>query len=166
MKKIAFFLFSVVLLSACNNTTIQEEEKTVSENSEVAIDYQYYGDTISAEDAVKATDLLAMMNGEDSLIVKVTGAINGSCKKKGCWMKMDMGNDQEMHVTFKDYGFFVPTNLNGEIATLEGYAKVDTIDVDHLRHLAEDDGKSADEIASITEPEVTLTYVATGVVIE
>lgn len=166
MKKIAFFLINVALLSACNNTTNQEEEKINSENSEITVDYQYYGDTISMDGAVEATELFAMMTESDSMNVKVKGTVNGSCKMKGCWMKMDVGDGKEMHVSFKDYGFFVPKNLDGETATIEGYAKIDTLDVDYLQHLAMDGGKSEEEIAKITEPEVTLTYVATGVIIE
>jgi hypothetical protein len=167
MKKTAFLLMGIALLSACNNTTNEAEVKIESENVEVASSYQYYGDTISSTDgATESGKLFAMFTDTDSMDVKVTGTVNSSCKVKGCWMKMDLGNDKEMHVTFKDYGFFVPTNLNGETATIEGYAKLDTLDVDYLRHLAEDAGKEASEIEKITEPEVTLTYVATGVVIE
>ena len=81
-------------------------------------------------------------------------------------MKLDIGNNETMRVTFKDYGFFVPKNLDGETAIIDGYAVVDTTDVDMLRHLAHDAGKSEEEIAAITEPEVGVTYVATGVIIK
>lgn len=166
MRKVAFLFLSVALLSACNNTTNQAEEKIDSPEEIVQIDYQVYGDTISAEGAITAAELLAKMEGNDSVSAKVEGVVNSSCTVKGCWMKMDLGDDKEMHVTFKDYGFFVPKNLDGETAIIEGYAMTDTIDVDHLRHLAHDAGKSEEEIATITEPEVGITYVATGVLIK
>lgn len=166
MKKISFLLLTVGLLSACNNTTNEAEEKIEPEITEVQVDYQHYGDSITKDGAVDASKLYALMSDNDSLQVKVTGKVNGSCKVKGCWMKVDLGEEKEMHVTFKDYGFFVPTNLDGETATIEGYAKLDTLDVDYLKHLAEDGGKSEEEIAAITEPEVSITYVATGVIIE
>lgn len=166
MRKVAFLFLSVALLSACNNTTNQAEEKIDSPEEIVQIDYQVYGDTISAEGAITAAELLAKMQGNDSVSAKVEGVVNSSCTVKGCWMKMDLGDDKEMHVTFKDYGFFVPKNLDGETAIIEGYAMTDTIDVDHLRHLAHDAGKSEEEIATITEPEVGITYVATGVLIK
>lgn len=166
MRKFAFLFFSAALLSACNNTTNQTEEKTEMATSEVNIDYQYYGDSITDEGAIPVSQLMEKMQGTDSIPVKVTGTINESCKVKGCWMKMDMGNGHEMRVSFKDYGFFVPKNLDGETAILDGYAVVDTTDVDMLRHLAHDAGKSEEEIAAITEPEVGVTYVATGVIIK
>ncbi|MGB0177212.1 MAG: DUF4920 domain-containing protein, partial [Owenweeksia sp.] len=152
--------------SACNNTTNQAEDKTETAAVEVGPEYQYYGDTITDNDAVAANELMAKMAGRDSVEVKVKGQINASCKVKGCWMNMDLGNGEEMRVTFKDYGFFVPTNLDGETAIIKGYATMDTTSVEELRHYAQDAGKSEEEIAAITQPEIGLNYVATGVLIE
>ena len=79
---------------------------------------------------------------------------------------MDMGDGKEIRVSFKDYGFFVPKNLDGEQAIVEGVAFVDTIDVPFLKHLAEDAGKSEEEIAAITEPEISVNFTANGVIIK
>lgn len=166
MRKLAFLFIGASLLTACNNTTNQTEEETETVVSEINSDYQYYGDSITDENAIPVADLMAKMEGTDSASVKVEGVVNESCKMKGCWMKMDLGNGEEMRVSFKDYGFFVPKNLDGETAIMEGYAKVTTTDVDMLKHLAHDAGKSEEEIAAITEPEVGITYVATGVIIK
>ncbi len=166
MKKALFFAFAGSLLFACNNTATSAEEKTETAEAVPTTDYQYYGDTIDTENAIESNKLYAMLEKSDSVAVKVQGKINGSCKMKGCWMKMDMGNGEEMHVTFKDYGFFVPTNLDGETAIIDGYATIDTISVADQKHLAMDGGKSEEEIAAINEPKVTLAYVATGVIIK
>jgi len=166
MRKIAFLFLSVALLSACNNTTNQAEVKTDNTEETLTTDYQTYGDSISPERTITPADLLYEMAQNDTVFAKVEGKINSSCTKKGCWMKMDMGNGQEMHVTFKDYDFFVPTNLEGEMAIIQGFATTETIEVDHLKHLAHDAGKSEEEIAAITEPKVTTSFVATGVIIK
>ena len=57
------------------------------------------------------------------------------CQMKGCWMELAADNDTSgVRVTFKDYGFFVPTDSQGA-ARLEGvfetnlFSKADT---DHL----------------------------------
>jgi ribosomal protein L4 len=42
---------------------------------------------------------------------------------------------------------------------------VDVVSVDELKHYAKDGGKSAAEIAKITKPEVTYSFLATGVYI-
>lgn len=158
---------------ACKNNTNQPEGKDSTPSDTLATKAQmdapkthYYGDTISPEGAVAAEKLTALMGQKDSLQVKVVGTINSSCSKKGCWMKMDLGSGQEMRVSFKDYSFFVPKNLNGEKAIIDGYAHIDTLDVAYLRHLAEDAGKSKKEIEAITKPEISLNYVAHGVILK
>ncbi len=165
MKKIAFAFISLALLSGCKNTQNNTEQETETEVVELAPEYQYYGDSITVDNAVPANELLAKMEGNDSLQVKVEGIILSSCKMKGCWMKMDLGEEQ-MHVKFLDYDFFVPKNLDGEMAIVEGYAKIDTMSVAELKHLASDAEKSQEEIDAITEPEVNLSYVASGVIIK
>lgn len=169
MRKLSILTLCSLVLWACNNTTNSTDGKVAEAEEPTETtqpERQYYGDSITPQNPVEAADLMAMLEGQDSVKVQVSGTVNSSCKKKGCWMKVDLGNDQEMHVSFKDYGFFVPKNLNGEHAIMEGYASLDTMDVDYLRHLAHDAGKSEEEIEAITEPKVSLTYVATGVIIE
>lgn len=173
MKKIILFTAAIAFLSACKNNTNQGESEGESNSDSTAVEtalaettVHYYGDTISEEGAIAAQELMTTMGNQDSIAVKLTGVINSSCQKKGCWMKMDLGNGEEMRISFKDYSFFVPKNLDGETAVVEGYAFVDTIDVDFLKHLAEDAGKSEEEIAAINEPEVSVNYVAKGVIIK
>ena len=71
--------------------------------------------------------------------------------------------DGDIMVKFRDYGFFVPFDIPGSEVVLEGTAQIETISVDDLKHYAEDDGKSAEEIAKITEPETQIVFVADGV---
>ena len=173
MKKIVWAFATIALISGCKNNTKQSEEAATPDQETTSTtqqteneDLNYYGDTISPEGAVASEKLISMMGDRDSIQVKLSGTINSSCTKKGCWMKMALGEDQEMRVSFKDYSFFVPKNLNGEKAIIDGYAHVDTLDVSYLRHLAEDAGKSEEEIKAIDAPEVSVNYVAHGVILK
>lgn len=74
-----------------------------------------------------------------------------------------MGNEQTALVRFKDYGFFVPFDAAGEEAIVRGVVKVETLSVEWLKHQAFDAGKSDSIIALITEPEVSISVIATGV---
>jgi hypothetical protein len=105
------------------------------------------------------------MKAGDTLMVKTTGKIQEVCSKKGCWMKLDMGDDQVVRVTFKDYGFFMPLNADGEVI-IHGNAYVSETSVDDLKHYAEDAGKSQEEIDAITSPERTFAFVADGVLLK
>jgi hypothetical protein len=160
MKK--YMLIPVLLLAACGGTKEENTNKPSLKDTSVS----YYGDTITAADAVDIAEVMSAVKGKDSLAVKLTGKINSVCQKKGCWMKLDMANGQTMRVTFKDYAFFVPKDASGKTAIIDGYLYNDTISVEELRHYAEDAGKSKDEISKITAPEVELSFEAKGVIIK
>lgn len=166
MKKL-LLAFALIGFYACSETAETAEAETQEVEAVVeAVAMTYYGDTIETGGALKPDAFLAQMEGKDSLYTTLEATINETCKVKGCWMTVDMGNGEEMRVRFKDYGFFVPTDgVGGMNVIMEGVAFTDTLDVDYLKHLAEDAEKSAEEIAAITEPEISMNFEAVGVVI-
>ena len=97
---------------------------------------------------------------------KLEGRILSTCPMKGCWMKMSVEQDTIL-VRFKDYGFFVPkSGAEGKSAIVNGNISVDTLSVAQLKHYAEDAGKSKEEISFITQPEITISFLADGVIIK
>ena len=98
--------------------------------------------------------------------IKLEGEILSSCPMKGCWMKISVEKDTVL-VRFKDYGFFVPKNgIEGKRTIINGNISVDTLSVAQLQHYAEDAGKSKEEIALINKPEITISFLADGVLIK
>jgi hypothetical protein len=81
-------------------------------------------------------------------------------------MTTDLGNGKSMRIRFKDYAFFMPKDADGRTFYAQGIASTDTTSVAQLRHYAEDAGKSAEEIAKITEPKVEIVFLAEGVILE
>ena len=55
---------------------------------------------------------------------------------------------------------FLSWSSEEKTAFIQGVAKKEIITVAELKHYAEDAGKSAEEIAKITEPEVTMSFEA------
>lgn len=164
MLKNFMFIFLAAGFVACSSANEEDgaESVEVVENSIL----HFYGDTIEEGDALTPAEFLAKMEGRDSLNAKIEAKINETCRKKGCWMTVDMENGDEMRVRFKDYGFFVPKEgADGKLAVMEGVAYTDTLSVDFLKHLAEDAGKSEEEIAAINEPEIGVNFEAHGVII-
>jgi hypothetical protein len=129
----------------------------------ISLTAQHYGAEITSDNALEATDISAEMAGQDQKIVKVKGVVQEVCQVKGCWLTMETSENTSMRVTFKDYGFFVPTDCSGKTAVLQGQLTTETLDIATLQHLARDAGKSETEIASITEPLQELVLVADGV---
>ncbi len=97
--------------------------------------------------------------------VSVIGTISEVCTSKGCWMTIKDG-DREVRVSFKDYGFFVPMNAAGRNVILIGWGQKTVLEVELAQHFAEDAGKSAEEIAAITEPADVYEIIATSVYID
>ncbi|MFA7470931.1 MAG: DUF4920 domain-containing protein [Weeksellaceae bacterium] len=168
MKKIFLaFLASLAIISCQKEKT--EEVKT--ENTELAMaDYELFGSEITPEGAISPEEMLKMyesMATGDSIEVTLKSSVTSVCQKKGCWMKLDLGQpEKEAIINFKDYKFFVPMDAEGSDAIVHGMAFKREISVAELKHRAEDGGKSEEEIAAITEPELKYDFVADGVLLK
>ena len=125
----------------------------------------YYGEEFSVLDIKDYKSNKQKFIADTENLVKIEGQILSSCPMKGCWMKIKSDEDTIL-VRFKDYGFFVPKEgIAGDKTIINGKLSVDTLSIALLRHYAEDAGKSLEEINRITEPEVSMTFLADGVLI-
>lgn len=155
MRTVFYFLIVVAIYSCASP---KQETKVMN--------YSYYGDTITDENAEDISRLAANLGDKESVQLKISGKIDEVCQKKGCWMTIAMDGQDPVRVTFKDYGFFVPKDASGKTAIMEGMAYRDTTTVDQLKHFAQDAGKTEAEIEKITQPEYALTFEASGVIIK
>ncbi len=166
MKKTALILSIAIFMYGCTNDGKNQE----TNNNEVAAadseksDPNFYGEAFEYEQAVSVSELAAKSSSEDgdSVMVVTQGKVVEVCQKKGCWMTLALSNNETIRVTFKDYGFFVPKDLSGQVV-LNGQLTYTETDVETLKHLAEDAGKSEEEINKITEPEKGYALIAYGV---
>ncbi len=163
MKYIPFLFTAALLISSCGNSDNKDSNDSLKNDS---ANVAYYGDKISPEGAIKAEKIKETLGSNDSLSMKVEGKIVDVCQKKGCWMELALNDGENIRVTFKDYGFFVPKDAGGKTVIIDGYAYNDTTTVAELRHYAEDGGKSKEEIEKINEPEMSVSFEAHGVIIK
>ncbi len=127
--------------------------------------YEIYGELFDSSEIIDYNSEKDTFLNSSSKI-KLEGEILSSCPMKGCWMKISVEKDTVL-VRFKDYGFFVPKNgIEGKRTIINGNISVDTLSVAQLQHYAEDAGKSKEEIALITKPEITISFLADGVIIK
>lgn len=169
MKRL--LVFAMVLSIAFISCKAEKKNETSDVNSakEQKVEYASFGEEISDADAISAEEMRTKFKNlkkGDTLNIKFTSTINEVCKKKGCWMKLDLGEEQESMVRFKDYGFFMPLNADNKDVVVNGKAFVTEISVDELQHYAKDAGKSEEEIAKITEPKYTYAFEADGVLMK
>lgn len=163
MKNV-YLIAILALLAACGGNAEDSEETSTQ-----TVEGRYGDSTWSVENPITTVSLLDSLKQNDSVFATVSGKISEACQAKGCWMSMDAAG-QEIFVKFKDYGFFVPKNSAGYSATMRGWAYADTVSVaDQIEKVKDSDksDKEKDEaIAAITEPKVSLTFMADGVIIE
>lgn len=167
MKKIiVLVVVTLIVFVSCKN----EKAKNTNESAEKeAVSYLSFGDEIEDDGAISLVDMsdkYKSMKEGDTLNIKFASSINKVCKTKGCWMNLDLGNEEEAFVNFKDYGFFMPLNSDGKEVIVEGKAFLKVTTVKELQHFAEDEGKSAEEIAKITEPKRQFAFEANGVLMK
>ena len=166
MNKIFLIALLALTIGACKDSGNQLENQQNKE-AEVTQDYVSFGAEISADEALDASAMMALyadLKEGDTLAAKFQAPVNSVCKMKGCWMRLAVG-DQEAFVKFKDYGFFVPKYLSEVEVIVSGKAYVSKTSVEDLKHFAQDAGKTQEEIDAITEPELSLDFMADGVLV-
>ncbi|WP_397445355.1 DUF4920 domain-containing protein [Polaribacter sp. R77954] len=167
MKNIVkFCAVALLIFAACKKEKV--DKTTDKDVNKIASNYDSFGDIITADKTMSSDEMLEKFNTMqvgDTLNVKFASKINEVCSKKGCWMKLPVGEEETM-VRFKDYGFFMPLNSKDREVIVEGKAFVQITPVEELKHYAEDAGKSAEEIAKITAPKKEFAFEANGVLMK
>lgn len=120
-----------------------------------------FGDVSSIKMLSIHTDVSAI-GEEDALEGTFKGKVFESCVKKGCWVKLEMEDGNTVFVKSKDHAFYVPESIVGKTVLVSGEAQLNVSSVAHLQHIAEDAGKSKEEIEAITEPEKEYKIMAVG----
>jgi hypothetical protein len=123
-----------------------------------------FGQPIGAGEKVVLSDVLKAPKSFENKPVIVEGAVRQACTRKGCWMEIADGMDKALpgcRVTFKDYGFFVPTDSAGTKARVQGNVVVQTVQANWVSHMEEEGAHFASKNPDGSANEVRL--VATGV---
>ena len=166
MRKVVLALAVVFSIVACKEA---KKEEAVEVAKEMAVNYKSFGEEIIADDAIAAKSMAEhykAMNVGDSINTKMIAKVDEVCQSKGCWMKLDLDNGEQVMVKFKDYGFFMPKDITGKEVIVNGKAYVKEVSVEEQRHYAEDGGESEDAIAAIIAPKRTFSFEADGVLLK
>ncbi len=166
MKKVILLSFLAMSFIACKNSGSQSKSAEVQQ-AETSAEFVSFGAEITADDAIDGAAMMALyadLKEGDTIVAKFQAPVNSVCKMKGCWMRLAV-EDQEAFVKFKDYGFFVPKYLSEVDVIVSGKAYVSQTSVEDLKHFAQDAGKPQEEIDAITEPELSLDFMADGVLV-
>lgn len=117
------------------------------------IDVKEFDESVPLVDAINKTDLKSDMI--------ITANVNKVCKKNGCFF-IAVDGDQSARVTFKDYGFFIPTNSIGKQVIFKGILTENIISKEKAIHYANDLDEDASDIKTTVKE---YSIVATSVLI-
>ena len=93
-------------------------------------------------------------------LVRLQGKIDQVCPMRGCWLLLDDAGARA-RVTFKDYGFFVPTDSAGKQVRMDARVVKQTISEERAMHLqSETEGGNQEAVRG---PQHIVALVATGV---
>lgn len=90
--------------------------------------------------------------------VRVDARVSEVCQKKGCFFIAQQGQSA-LRISFKDYGFFVPTDVGGKRVALIGEVVTRKLSQDEANHYAEDLGKTDAPVKPGTVYEIVATSV-------
>lgn len=158
MKKSLFLL----VFAAISTLTFAQETKVVrlSEPIQVTESHEVFGAEVSEWN--KSQSLVELVNESGKYAGKeitLTTEVAEVCQKKGCFFVANE-DGYSARITFKDYGFFIPTDAIGKTVTLIGTFEVKELTEDQAKHYAEDAGKDPE---SIKGPQKEYSIVATSV---
>jgi hypothetical protein len=123
-----------------------------------------YGQSIGASPAAKLVEVVRNPGAHSDKSVVVEGSVRRACTRRGCWMELAESMDDASpgcRVTFKDYGFFVPTDSPGAQARVEGVVKTRELSAEEVGHMEREGARFPSKQPDGTAREVRL--VATGV---
>ena len=110
------------------------------------------------DEAVPLVELADVGAGTVGKRVRVEARVNQVCGGKGCFF-IAVDGETMVRVSFKDYGFFVPTDISGKRVMFVGEVVEREVTKKEAEHYAEDIGEASAAIA----PGKTYEIVATAV---
>lgn len=129
-----------------------------------AVEVQRFGDAIQRKAKEPLQQVLEKPAAFQGRTVVVEGEVRRACSRKGCWMELAAGKEAAApgcRVTFKDYGFFVPTDSAGASARVQAAVEVAKLDRAYVDHMEQEGARFTHKNPDGTAEEVRL--VASGV---
>ena len=115
MRNISGLVLSLTISACAQKGTSYPEDSTSADGT-----MSYHGLRIDESNAIAVTELTELVDKSGAVDkVKINGKIEECCKVKGCWMTMKLADGSDMRITFKDYGFFVPKDIDGKESILK-----------------------------------------------
>lgn len=155
---------ALLLGLACKPITKHKGEQPSGSIAEPTRPAETFGAKLGASPEAALAQVLASPADYAGKTVRVDGHVRRACSAKGCWMELAAStepNAPACRVTFKDYGFFVPTDSAGARARIEGEVAVKRVPRARVEHYEAEGATFPSKHEDGSADEVR--FVATGV---
>lgn len=152
-------------LTGCNhNNQPKTAESKVADAKAV---YASFGEPVKPDGASTAVpELLGNLSKYEGKPVRVSGTVSQVCERKGCWLKMtDGGEELFVKFTCPVEGRLIPAEAIGKTAIVEGQLAIKEVSEGDARHLAEEGGKTPEQVARIVGPQKQITLKSPGALV-
>jgi len=146
----AIFIFIIITLYA--GYALANDDKHVST----------FGKKVTISHSISIEHAINDFNKLKSKEILIEGVVSKVCEAKGCWMVLKGANDS-IRVTFKDYGFFVPKDIDEKAVQAQGVLSEAVMNISEARHFAKDAGQSDAEVQHIKQKSKEYRFIATAV---
>jgi hypothetical protein len=120
---------------------------------------EHYGAQIASKNPLTLQAALKKLDTAPTADVLIESKVDKVCVVKGCWMALTNDKD-DVRVTFKDYGFFVPSTIIGKTVLVEGKLEKVVMSLEDTKHYVKDAGGDP---STVTKPRTEYRIVASGV---
>ncbi|NOY49416.1 MAG: DUF4920 domain-containing protein [Chlorobi bacterium] len=166
MKRYLVLISAMLIIASCQNSSNTQKAESGNNGIMNAVGGKVFGNKIANNDIRNAESLSIALENKDKKGLKLEGKVDAVCQMTGCWLNMDIGHGETVHVTFKDEAFTMPKDIAGRTAVIEGVASKEIITVDELKKAAKAEGKPQVEIDAITQAKAEYYFEAEGVTIK
>jgi hypothetical protein len=117
----------------------------------------YGGELDASRETTPLATIVAEPSRFEGQVVKTEGEITQVCQRRGCWMELRADADSPgIRVPMAGHSFFLPRDVSGHRATIEGTVVVAALSEEDRAHLESEGAQAADQELSIE---------ATGVIV-
>jgi hypothetical protein len=132
-------------LAGCNARAAEPAPApTAASSNQAPSTAKAFGAPITLGPELLLADVLKTPERYRAQAITVEGHVRSACTRRGCWMEVAESADPMLpgcRVTFKDYGFFVPTDSAGARAKVQGTFGVSTLPAERVAHLESEGGQ-------------------------
>ena len=133
------------------------EAPSAQNAAENAEEQTVFGAGVTERDLTPLADLTASPERFDGQVIKTEGEISAVCQRMGCWMEMRAEEGAPtVRVPLAGHNYFLPRDVSGRRATIEGLVAIRQLSDAEREHLASEGAQAVTTALQVSATGVVL----------